>query len=63
MADSIVIDYAEFFHLSTSPPTLNKDCNAKCKSCGHECKYAINSKGNLNHQLMSSHQDKLKNYR
>ena len=63
MADNIVIDYAEFFQLPTPPPALNKDCIAKCKLCGHECKYAINSKGNLNHHLKSSHPDKLKNYR
>ena len=49
--------------MQSPPPALNKDCIAKCKLCGRECKSAINSKSNLNHHLKCSHQDKLKNYR
>ena len=41
MADNLVIDYAEYFHLPTPPPTLNKDCIAKCKLCGHVCDFDV----------------------
>lgn len=51
MANNIIINYFEFFNLPIPMQKLNKDCKAKCKLCGTEYKYAINSKENLNLHL------------